>query len=66
MENPVVVFTSNQRYEVEVLKAKLEEHDIGSYIIDKKDSAYVVIGETELYVEADELAKAKEIIDSKA
>ncbi len=64
MENPVVFYTTNQRYQAEVLKAKLEENDISAYIIDKKDSAYVVIGEVELYVEAKNIEKAKALIDT--
>lgn len=62
MENPVVFYTTNQRYQAEVLKAKLEENEISAYIMDKKDSAYVVIGEVELYVEAKNVEKAKELL----
>lgn len=64
MKNPVKLFTTNKRYEIDVLKAKLEEHKIESYIMNKQDSAYVVIGEIELYVEESDLAKAKELMNA--
>lgn len=62
MKNPVKIFTSVQSFEVEVLKAKLEEHNIETYILNKQDSAYVVIGELELYVDASDIEAAKTII----
>ena len=62
MKNPVKLCSSNQSFEIEILKAKLEEKGIDSYILNKQDSAYVVIGEIELYVEESDLAKAKDII----
>ena len=65
MENPILLYTSHQRFEVEVFKAKLEEHGIGAFIIDKQDSAYVVIGEAELHVEAEHLERAREILGIK-
>jgi len=63
MKNPVKLFSTNQSFKVEVLKAKLEEHNIESYILNKQDSAYVVIGEVELYVDASTLEKAKELME---
>lgn len=63
MNNPVKLFSSNQSFEIEVLKAKLEEYNIESYILNKQDSAYVVIGDVELYVEEVDLEKAKKIMN---
>jgi putative signal transducing protein len=62
MENPVRLFSSNQILEVEFLKTKLEEQNIGSHMINKQDSAYVMIGEVELYVDASNLERAQEIM----
>jgi len=64
MENPVKLFSSNQSFEIELLKAKLEENGIAAYILNKQDSAYVVIGDVELYVEETALEKAKAILAS--
>jgi len=62
MKNPVKLFSSNQSFEVELLKATLEENGIAAYILNKQDSAYVVIGDLELYVEETELESAKAIL----
>ena len=62
MENPVRLFSSNQILEVEFLMTKLEEQNIGSHMINKQDSAYVMIGEVELYVDASNLERAQTIM----
>lgn len=62
MKNPVKFFTSIRSYEVEILKAKLEAENIETYIMNKQDSAYVVIGEIELYIEESDIERAQEII----
>lgn len=62
MKNPVLLFSSTQSFEAEVLKAKLEENNIGSHIINKQESITHAFGEFELYVEETNLEKAKAII----
>ena len=63
MENPVVLMLSTQNFEVELLKAKLEEHNIGSYIINKQESVTQASGVIELYVEASNLEQARGLIN---
>ncbi len=62
MKNPIKFFTSNQSFEIEVLRAKLEAASIESYVMNKQDSAYVVIGDIDLYIEESDLERAQEII----
>ena len=63
MKDPVKFFSSNQSFEIELIKAKLGENNIESYILNKQDSAYVVIGEVEIYVERDDIERAKVILN---
>ena len=62
MENPVILFSSNQILEVEFLITKLEEQNIGSHMVNKQDSAYVMLGEVELFVDASNLEQAQTIM----
>lgn len=63
MQNPVKLISSHKSFEIEVLKARLQEQGIESYIMNKQDSAYVVIGEVELYVNEADLEKARAILN---
>ncbi len=62
MENPIKIYTSNQSFEIELMKSKLEENKIESYILNKQDSAYVVIGDLELYVDNKDVERANVIL----
>lgn len=62
MKNPVVLMSSTQSFEVDLLRAKLEEHNIGSYILNKQESVTHASGVIELYVEESNLEKAKQLI----
>lgn len=65
MENPVKILRSNQSFEVDLLRAKLQENGIESYVVNKQDSAYVMLGEIELFVDASNLEKAKSLLTEK-
>lgn len=56
-----VIYSSSQEHKLEIVKAVLEDHDISSHIINKKDSIYL-FGELELYVKGDNVIRAKRII----
>jgi hypothetical protein len=59
----VVIFTSGKQYEIEMISGMLSEHDIESVIVNKQDSAYL-FGEFELYVNRDEILRAKTLIQN--
>jgi hypothetical protein len=62
MENDLVlIFSSNKLYEIEIAKSLLLENDIESYIVNKQDSMYF-FGDIELYVNINEILRAKIII----
>ena len=55
------VFTTNTLYQAEIFKAVLEEENITSVIINKLDSSYLSFGEIEVYVNCDDLLRAKQV-----
>ena len=59
--NWLKVYSSDKAYQIEIAKAVLEEADILSFQVDKKDSSYA-FGEIELYVSAEEEINAKLIL----
>jgi len=57
----IKIYTSDKAYQIEIAKATLEEGNIKSFQVDKKDSSYA-FGEIELYVPASEEIQAKLIL----
>lgn len=62
MSNWKKIYAAPMAYEVEVLKQKLEEHDIPAIIMNKRDSAYPTFGEVELYTQQEFVVRALNII----
>lgn len=60
-ENWQKIYSSSFEHKIEFVQAVLEDEGITSVIINKKDSAYL-FGELELYVHADNVMKAKQVI----
>ncbi len=60
-ENWQKVYSSSFEHKIEITQAVLEAEGIKSVIINKKDSFYL-FGELELYVHADQVLKAKQLI----
>jgi hypothetical protein len=58
-----MIFSSPRLYQVEIMKSVLEDENILCVIVNKQDSAYIVIGEIELYVHSEDILKAKQIIN---
>ena len=50
-----------KRYQLELMKGKLEEHEIPSVIVNKIDSSYLQFGEAELKVKLSDKEKAEAI-----
>lgn len=62
MEGKTNIWSSKFEYQINLAQSVLEEKGISSYVLDKKDSAYVVLGEIELYVDEADAAQAMEIL----
>ncbi|MEX0811639.1 MAG: DUF2007 domain-containing protein [Chitinophagales bacterium] len=60
------VYSGTDTFKARLLKEKLESLDIRCVLMDKKDSAYVMIGEIELYVQEANFLKAINIIQQGA
>lgn len=50
----VMVYTSSLPHKVNIVKAVLEDNQIKSFEVNKKDSAYIFIGEIDLFVHRDD------------
>lgn len=61
-KNMVLVYTSVQVYEAELLRQMLADHQIHVFLLNKQDSAYK-IGDIELYVQRDDTIRAKRLIE---
>ena len=61
-KNWTKIFTSTNPNLVNLLEKLLEEKNIHSVSINKKDSSYTIFGNIELYVKDTEVEKSKEII----
>lgn len=62
--NWLCIYSSEEMYKVEIVKAVLFDNNIKSVIVNKKDSAYH-FGEVELHVHPDDVILAKQIINNK-
>jgi hypothetical protein len=64
----VKVFSSEQAYMVEIMKGILEEEKIDAISLNKTDSmhTHLSIGEVELFVQSDQVMKAKLLISKAA
>jgi len=56
-----VVYTSNKPYQAEMVKDILIENEIEAILLNKQDSLYL-FGDIEVYVQPDDVIKAKFII----
>ena len=62
-EDWVKIYSSAEIHKIEIVKSVLEDNDIQSFEINKKDSFLVAIGEIELYVSAENAVLSKAIIN---
>jgi len=58
----VKIFSTDKTYQAELARQILLENDIQSVVINKKDSSYLIFGETEVYVNRDDVLRAKQLI----
>lgn len=59
-----MIYSSTEPYAIETIKAKLAMEEIDCTSINKMDSAYPLVGDIEIYVEADNVMKARHIIST--
>ena len=58
----VIAYESKKEYLAEIARTVLTDNDIESVIINKKDSTYNSFGDIEIYVNRDNLIRAKQIL----
>lgn len=58
-----VVFRTNEDHLARLIVMKLEDEGIKVFYINKKDSSYNNFGQIELYVQRDDVVRAKYLID---
>jgi len=58
----VIAYDTKQEYLAEIARSVLFDNDIESVIINKKDSIYNSFGDVEIYVNRDNLIRAKQIL----
>ncbi|MCK4699724.1 MAG: DUF2007 domain-containing protein [Bacteroidales bacterium] len=58
----VIAYESRQEYLADIARTVLSDNDIESVIINKKDSIYNSFGDIEVYVNRDNLIRAKQIL----
>lgn len=63
MTNWKRVYRTKNRINAEIVKDVLEDKGITAVIINKQDSAYVVLGEFEIHVQVDQVMEAVKIIN---
>ena len=59
-----LAFKSGNVMQVELLKNELENNEIRSFIVNKKDSLYPMFGASLLYVQIENAEVAKVIVDA--
>ena len=60
-DNLVHIFSSGQPYQAEMARQMRADHNIHSFLVNKQDSAYK-FGVVELYVNRDDVIRAKKLI----
>ena len=57
------IYRTKDRIKAEIVKDVLEDRGITAVLVNKQDSAYVVLGEFEIHVPGDEVMEAIKIIN---
>ena len=57
------IYFSNQLHKIEIVRSVLNDHEIKSVVVDKRDSSYFMVGDIEVYVPNEDAILAKIIID---
>ena len=62
MRNWSLVLSTGSPHEAELVKGLLENHGISAVVMDEGSSAYPHLGEKRIYVDQDELVRAKHLV----
>lgn len=62
-EQWIKISSFKEEYKAEMVKLFLEEENIFCKLLNKKDAAYVMIGEIEILVQESDIHQAKQIIE---
>jgi hypothetical protein len=60
-ENWVLLKTTSDDFTAEIIKGMLEENQIESFVMNKRDSEFL-LGDVELYVHSNDVEKAKVLL----
>lgn len=63
-KNWVSIFSTEKAYLADIARLVLDENNISSIVLNRKDSSYQMLGEIELYVNRDEALRAKNLLKS--
>ncbi len=63
MNNWECIFTTDQDYRAEIIRAVLADNEIDSVAVNKKDSSYISIGEIQIFVKPEDAILARVIIE---
>ena len=63
MKDWVCIYTSQKLQDAEIIKGLLSFNEINSVVINKQDSSYM-FGDCEVYVNRDDVVKAKFVLDN--
>ena len=58
-----ILKTSNQLFELEMMKGFLIENGINAILMNKQDSSYQMFGDGELLVKEEDVKRAKELLN---
>ena len=58
-----ILKTSNQLFELEMMKGFLIENEINAIVMNKQDSSYQMFGDGELLVKEEDVKRAKELLN---
>ena len=56
------IYFNNQMHKIEIVRAVLDDQDIKTVVVDKRDSSYFMVGDIEIYVSNEDAILAKIII----
>ncbi len=57
------IYFNNQMHKIEIVRAVLDDQEIKTVVVDKRDSSYFMVGDIEIYVSNEDAILAKIIIE---